>query len=208
VETKKTGQRQEHRPNPSVWRRIRDWAAWEFGRRIEVTPAIRFITIERFLKATLLIAGGIALLVFGRRTDIHQLAVNLQTQLNLSPGRGWWSHLYRSLLVRLTKLTPGNEVVIAAGAILYGLLEGFEGLGLLLRRRWAEYLVLLATAAFLPLEIEELVRKPTIFKAGALLVNLLIIGYLVWRKRLFLERPGEERADATEPVPPDVVGIG
>jgi uncharacterized membrane protein (DUF2068 family) len=89
--------------------------------------------------------------------------------------------------------------------MLYGALEAFEGYGLLRRRRWAEYLVLLATAAFLPLEVDELIRKPTLFKAGALLVNLLIIVYLIWRKRLFLERPGHAHADATAPVPSDLV---
>lgn len=129
-------------------------------------------------------------------------------QLNLSPGRGWWRHLYLALLNRLMNLTPGKEAAIAVGAILYGALEAFEGVGLLLRRRWAEYLVLVATAVFLPLEIEELIRKPTVFKAGALLVNLLIIGYLIWRKRLFLERPSHERADETEPVPPDLLRRG
>jgi hypothetical protein len=36
-------------------------------------------------------------------------------------------------------------------------------------------------------------------------VNLLIIGYLIWRKRLFLERPGHVRADDTEPVPADLM---
>ena len=190
--------------NPSLLRRIRDWAAWEFDRRIEVTLAIRLITIERFLKATVLVAGGIALLAFGHTTNIHQWAENVQDQLNLSPGRGWWRHLYQAAIARLTHLSSSTEVAIAIGAILYGALEAFEGIGLLLRRRWAEYLVLLATAAFLPLEIEELIRKPTFFKAGAFLVNLLIIGYLIWRKRLFLERPEHERADETEPVPPDL----
>ena len=61
--------------------------------------------------------------------------------------------------------------------------------------------MLIATAAFLPLEITELLEKPTLFKVGALAVNLLIIGYLVWRKRLFLERPGHVVADRTADAP-------
>ncbi|HEX8917296.1 MAG TPA: DUF2127 domain-containing protein [Chloroflexota bacterium] len=192
------------RHTPSRVHRVKDWIVWEFGRRIEVTLAIRLITIERFFKATVLIAGGLVLLIFGHRTNIHQWAEALQDQLNLSPGRGWWRQLYQAAIARLTHLSSRAEVAIAIGAILYGLLEAFEGFGLLLRRRWAEYLVLLATAAFLPIEIEEMIRKPTVFKAGALLVNLVIIGYLIWRKRLFLERPSHVRADETEPVPPDL----
>jgi uncharacterized membrane protein (DUF2068 family) len=190
---------------PSLLRRIRDWAAWEFDRRIEVTLAIRLITIERFLKAAVLILGGIALLIFGHKTNIHQLAENLQQQLNLSPGSGWWRNAYQAVITQLLHLTSSKEIAIAIGAMLYGLLEAFEGIGLLLRRRWAEYLVLIATAVFLPLEIEELIRKATVFKVGALAVNLVIIVYLIWRKRLFLERPSHERADETEPVPDDLL---
>ena len=185
---------------------ITDWVKWEFGRRIEVTTAIRLITIERFLKATVLVVGGILLIVVGAKTDVHKLVEEIQDQLNLTQGRGFWRTLAQRVLERFGTLSRDKQDLIAIGAILYGALEGFEGVGLLLRRRWAEYLVLIATAAFLPLEIDELVRKPTALKALALLVNLLIIGYLIWRKRLFLERPGHTTADATEQAPADLRG--
>ena len=183
---------------------IVEWIRWEFGRRIEVTPAIRLITIERFCKGAVLILGGIVLAVVSAKTDLHRFAQDAQDQLNLSEGSGWWRHLYEATIVRFGGLSRKKEELIAVGAILYGGLEGLEGAGLLFRRRWAEYLVLVATAAFLPLEIDELTRKPTALKVLALLVNLLIIGYLIWRKRLFLERPGHAAADATMPVSSDL----
>jgi uncharacterized membrane protein (DUF2068 family) len=186
------------------WQQIRDWVRWEFGRRIEVTTGIRLITLERFLKAAILIVGGIILLTVSAKTDIHRLVNDIQVQLNLDSGRGWWRQVVDQILDRFSNASRLQADVVAVAAILYGCLEAFEGIGLLLRRRWAEYLVLVATAAFLPLEIEELIRKPTIIKAGAFLVNVVIIGYLIWRKRLFLERPGREEADRTEPVPTDL----
>ena len=70
-----------------------------------------------------------------------------------------------------------------------------------MRRRWAEYLVLLATVVFIPVEIEELAARPSAFKALALLVNLLIVAYLIWRKRLFLERPPRLRPTETASAP-------
>ncbi len=100
-----------------------------------------------------------------------------------------------TFLQRFGTLSLIQVDAVGIGAILYGCLEAFEGIGLLLRRRWAEYLVLIATGVFLPLEITELLRKPTVFKAGALAVNLLIVGYLIWRKKLFLERPDRAVAD-------------
>ena len=189
-------------------RRVLEWARWEFDRSIEVTPAIRFITIERFFKATVLIIGGIILLVVGARVDLHRYAQDVQDQLNLSPGRSWWRHLYQSVVLHFGYLPRRKQDAIAVGAILYGALEGFEGVGLLLRRRWAEYLVLIATAAFLPLEIDEIVHKATPTKALALLVNIAIIAYLIWRKRLFLERPEHETADVTGAVPADLLRSG
>jgi uncharacterized membrane protein (DUF2068 family) len=193
------------RSRPSLWRRIRDWAAWEFDRRIEVTLAIRLITFERFAKATILIVGGIALLVIGAKTNLHQATQDLQDQLNLSPGRGWWGHVYETVVTRFGNLSRTREAEVAVGAMLYGVLEALEGVGLLMRRRWAEYLVLIATGVFLPLEVVEIVSKPTVFKVGAFAVNVAIVVYLVWRKRLFLERPDNERADETEPVPADLL---
>jgi uncharacterized membrane protein (DUF2068 family) len=86
--------------------------------------------------------------------------------------------------------------LIGIAAIAYGLLECVEGVGLALRRRWAEYLVVLATGAFLPLEVSEVLHRPTALKVGALIVNIAIVVYLVWRKRLFMERPRAEVAPA------------
>ena len=40
------------------------------------------------------------------------------------------------------------------------MLEGLEGIGLLMRRLWAEYLTVIATAILLPLEVYEIVQKP------------------------------------------------
>ncbi|MDQ6790893.1 MAG: DUF2127 domain-containing protein [Candidatus Dormibacteraeota bacterium] len=170
------------------------WLRWEFGRRIEVTPVIRLITLERFLKATVLVAGSVALLFLDRHSGAHQVILNIQSEYNLDAGRGLWHRLVGSVLDRAAGVPNGHLLALAVAGLLYGGLEALEGFGLLLRRRWAEYLVLVATVAFIPVEIEELATRPSVFKAVALLANLLIVGYLIWRKRLFLERPSERRS--------------
>ena len=53
-----------------------------------MTTAIRLITLERFLKAVVLIVGGIGLLVLGARTDLHRLAQDIQDQLDLIRAAG------------------------------------------------------------------------------------------------------------------------
>ena len=69
-------------------------------------------------------------------------------------------------------------------------------------RRWAEYLTAVATAGLLPFEIRELLERATVFRVGALTVNLAILIWLVWAKHLFGVRGGaktlHERVDWDE----------
>jgi uncharacterized membrane protein (DUF2068 family) len=160
------------------------WSRWEFSRRIEVNGVIVYIICERLVKATVLIGGGVVLLAVAAHTDLRTLAENAQAELNLNAGTSLWRRLFEQGLAKFgTHADP-----IAVGAILYGLLEVTEAIGLMMRRRWAEYLVLLATVAFLPLEIDEMLRQPSLLKALTLLINVAIAVYLVWRKQLFLAR--------------------
>jgi uncharacterized membrane protein (DUF2068 family) len=169
----------------SSLRALRSWLRWEMGRRIRLDGPIRLIILERLVKATVLVLGGIALIALSAGTDLHRLAGDLQSQLGLEPGR----HLWRRALTWTLDRLGAHPNALGAAAVVYGLLEAVEGVGLMMRRRWAEYLVVLATSAFLPVEVSEVLHRPTPVKAGALVVNLAIVVYLAWRKRLFVERP-------------------
>ena len=177
------------------------WLRWEFGRSIEVTGFIKVIIAERIIKGSLLVLGGVVLVVLGESNVLHQWAVDLQDSLNLTAGKGWLMRLLDNIVIKFGGLSTKAEVLIAIAAALYGALELCEAVGLILRKRWAEYLVLVATAAFLPLEIDEVLKHLTLFKSAALLLNIAICGYLIWKKRLFLERPGHEVADFTASEP-------
>ena len=82
-------------------------------------------------------------------------------------------------------------VLIAIGSVLYGLLELIEAVGLVLRRRWAEYLVVIATGFGIPIEVREVIVHPTLVRAGLLLINVGVVIYLVLRKRLFILDEGD-----------------
>ena len=68
-------------------------------------------------------------------------------------------------------------------AIAYGILEGIEGYGLWRRRRWAEYLTIVATGLLLIPEVDEIIKRPTGLKVAAFIVNLAIVIYLIIRVR-------------------------
>jgi uncharacterized membrane protein (DUF2068 family) len=145
---------------------------------------IKVIIVERIIKALVLVALAIGLLVAGEKGWLAMWAEYAQDQLNLAAGRGIIVQLLLRLLVFIGNFSQVNVVAIAA--IAYALLEGTEGVGLAMRRRWAEYLTVIATGLLIPYELYEVIRHVTLFKVGALLLNLAVVGYLAYRKRLFV----------------------
>jgi uncharacterized membrane protein (DUF2068 family) len=85
---------------------------------------------------------------------------------------------------------------IALGVLLYGALQLTEATGLWLLKRWGEYVAVVGTSLFLPLEIYELIEKITVIRVGALLINIVAVVYLVWTKRLFGARGGHAAHEA------------
>jgi uncharacterized membrane protein (DUF2068 family) len=79
----------------------------------------------------------------------------------------------------------------------YALLEGVEAVGLWYARRWAEYLTFVATTILLVPEVYELSERVTVLKVLAIVVNLAVVAYLLWAKRLFGVHGGG-RAEARE----------
>lgn len=86
---------------------------------------------------------------------------------------------------KVLKLQAHTLNVLIAAAVAYAVIEGVEAVGLWRERRWAEYLTVVATAGFLPLELHELLNRVTVVRIGALVVNVAVLVYLVYAKRLF-----------------------
>jgi uncharacterized membrane protein (DUF2068 family) len=145
---------------------------------------IKVIIVERIVKATVLIALAIGLLVAGEKGLLTGWAQYAQDQLNLDADDGVIAQLLLRLLLLIGNFN--HVTILAIGAIAYALLEGTEGVGLAMRRRWAEYLTVVATGLLIPYEAYEVIHQATLFKVGALLLNLAVVGYLAYRKRLFV----------------------
>lgn len=133
----------------------------------------------------LLLAAG-AYLLFHLSTDFGRLAERIMRSVELDPRQ----HLLHRIVTRLHRLRAHELRVIGVFALGYGGLELVEGAGLWLDQLWAEYLTVIATSLLLPLELYELAVRPSLWKAGGILVNLLIVGYLAigLRRRLAAAR--------------------
>lgn len=143
------------------------------------------IAIERCLRGLLLLAAGVYLL-FHLSTDFGRLAERIIRSIDVDPRE----HFLHRLVTRLHALHARELRIAGIAALGYGGLELVEGVGLWLDRLWAEYLTVIATTLLIPFELYELARHPTLFKAGGILVNVLIVIYLAWalRRRLAAAR--------------------
>jgi uncharacterized membrane protein (DUF2068 family) len=88
----------------------------------------------------------------------------------------------RAAVARLASLDARALRELAIATFAYAGLFAVEGVGLLLRKRWAEWLTVFVTGSFIPLEIYELALRPRPAKVVALALNVSITVYLLWRR--------------------------
>lgn len=148
-----------------------------------------WIAGERCLRAVVLVAVGLVL-VTHVHTDWGQVLRDGAARVGLHPVNNGLSRLLGSL----SGLNSRHVAFYGSVAIAYGILEGVEGYGLWHRRRWAEWLTVIATSLLFIPEIAELISRPTVFKVGAIVVNAAIVLYLISRLR-------EPRQSPARPVP-------
>ena len=142
--------------------------------------ALWWIVGLKALKAAALVALGIALLM-ARRLPAEEVLTHVAAALHVPAS----SRLLMRAMAFATTLTPGREVALAITAFAYAGLFATEGVGLSRRAPWARWLTIVATSCLVPLEVYEIARRPTAVRIGALVLNLAVVAYLVWRKDVF-----------------------
>jgi len=138
------------------------------------------IAIERSIRAVALIAIGLVLITHPH-TDWGKTITDLSQHVGLDPSRNG----IQRLIAKVQAISPDKYTVFGIIAIAYGVLEGVEGYGLWRRRRWAEYLTIVATSLLFVPEVYELTKTQTPLKVGALLANIAIVVYLIVRLRRY-----------------------
>jgi len=137
-----------------------------------------WIAAERAFRAVVLLAVGVALVTHPHANWATEIA-NFAQKLGLDPKENW---IHR-LIQKVSRISSNQDVFFGAVALAYGVLESAEAYGLWRRRRWGEWLTVLATSLLFIPEIWELAKSATLLKLGALLVNVAVVAYLLWRIR-------------------------
>jgi uncharacterized membrane protein (DUF2068 family) len=164
------------------------------GRELRERYVLRLIAVDRVIHCVVLAALAAAVFVFAADKEmLQQDFVRFVTALQASVGGPsvTTSGGVEGELTKLFAISMRNLQLTGVVLTAYAILEGTEAVGLWLGRRWAEYLTFVATALLLPLEIYEIVHRPTVLKGVTLAINLAVVLYLVWAKRLFGLRGGE-----------------
>lgn len=139
---------------------------------------LRLIAAFKFVKALLVVGTGFGLLSLANPV----IVISLQ-QFTDSLSDGVEQRLLRNLLAMLVGVSSGRLHLMATASFLYAALFFIEGFGLWRGRHWAEWLTVIATSSFVPIELYELARAPHLKTVLIIVVNLLIVAYLIWRMR-------------------------
>jgi uncharacterized membrane protein (DUF2068 family) len=165
------------------------------GQGLRDRIVLRLIAIDRAVHFVILGLLGIGVLLFASdrahlRAAFYRVLTAIQGGVAGGPVQstghvGILSEFDKLFTLRTTTLKEAGFALLA-----YALLEGIEAVGLWYARRWAEYLTFLATTLLLPLEIYEIIHKGTVLKVLGFVINLAVVIYLLFRKRLFGLRGG------------------
>jgi uncharacterized membrane protein (DUF2068 family) len=145
------------------------------------TPAVRLIIAYKLIKA---VAGLVlaAVLFYGASHGLEVRLAELARRLREHAVHPWSLGLTRAL-AHLSR-TQGHQLWwLAAAAAADALLTAFEGWALAAGVAWGPWVVVIATASLLPIEVVVLVRHATLGRVVVLAINLAIVIYLVREQR-------------------------
>lgn len=154
---------------------------------------LKLIAIFKILNGLLLVLLGFSLLFITTRTGWLE-AISAWTDEELLLGHS------RPVLFLLNKLqgalANGQLGAPAVLALIYAVILFVEGFGVYFQKRWAEYLMVFATGALIPLEVRHLWHRPGLAAALILAINCAIVAFLYY----VLRRDATRRDDEMSPL--------
>jgi len=148
------------------------------------------IAAFKIAQAALFIAIGVgALRLVGK--DLGDLLSQLADHLRFNPE----SKLVNFVLERAADVDDHMLRRIGEVGFIYAALDLAEGIGLYLEKVWGEYMTLIITGSFLPLEVYELIRRITLVRSSLFVINALVFIYLL---KVVTDRARERRANRVQ----------
>jgi uncharacterized membrane protein (DUF2068 family) len=100
---------------------------------------------------------------------------------------------FASLLIdKASNITPHQLKQITAAVFAHAFLDVLEGVGLILREIWAEFVTIAVSAFFLPFEFVALTHHVTWIRVAITVINVAVVVYLIFHVQMRIR----ERAKA------------
>jgi len=156
---------------------------------------LKLIALFKIAKGVLLLVLGISLLFLNARTRwMDALSDWTADEILLEHSKG-----ISYLLHKLQAALAGGKLQATGLLALFYSADIFtEGIGVYMEQRWAELLMIFATAGLIPLEIRHLWHRPGLVAAVILLANCFIVWFLY--RVLKRDKSKEQTAEIRELV--------
>jgi uncharacterized membrane protein (DUF2068 family) len=170
------------------------------GRALRDAAILRLLAVERLVRGVVLVLLAYGIYRFDGARDSLQRLLNTYLPLLRPVATRLGIDLQTTgpvkLLEKALHTHHSTLTLVALGVLAYGVLELVEAVGLWLLRRWGEYVAVVGTSVFIPLEVYETVEGVSWVRVLTLAVNLFAVLYILLSKRLFGVRGGRAAFDA------------
>src|SRR5436305_5137754 len=136
---------------------------------------LKLIALFKIGKGVLLLVLGVSLLFLNARTrwmDAISDWTADEILLEHSKGISYLLHKLQAVLAGGTLRATGFLALFYAAVLLT------EGIGVYMEQRWAELLMIFATAALIPIEVRHIWHRPGLVGVLILLANCFIVWFL------------------------------
>ncbi|PYK81800.1 MAG: hypothetical protein DMF14_04900 [Verrucomicrobia bacterium] len=137
---------------------------------------LKLIALFKIGKGILLLVLGISILFLNSRAVwMDNISDWVADEILLKHSK-----VVHYLLNRLQAMLAGGGVWRATGflSLFYSAVLFTEGVGVYLQKRWAEYLMVFATGALIPLEVRHIYYRPSFAAVIILAANCFIVWFL------------------------------
>jgi len=140
------------------------------------------IGVFKLLQALLFVLLGIGAVRLLHR-DLIDVAEHFILAMRFNPE----GHLVNLFLDKVALIDPRRLKQISAAIFVIAGLDIVEGTGLVMEQVWAEFVTLILTASFLPVELFQMLRHLTWIRISLFAINFAVVAYLLYYVQLRMQ---------------------
>jgi uncharacterized membrane protein (DUF2068 family) len=145
---------------------------------VRLSSALRTVALFEAAKGAVVLLAGLGLLSLVHH-DMQRLAEEIVGHFHLNPG----ARYPRIFLDAAAQVTDGRLLLVAAGALAYAIVRFIEAYGLWRTRHWAQWFAAISGAIYIPFELLEIARHTGWMSVGALVLNAVVVGVMLYGVR-------------------------